>query len=653
MPSFVTRNHFSQITGNIARARLMMALLLLVASAAVWPTASSQGETPTPLSGSRGETPASAPLLTAQDHEYLAALGPLTVCPDPDWIPFEHVSPSGTFTGIAADLLTLVAQRLGIEFHYVLPANWDEAVALSKAGKVLILPFLNQTPAREQWLLFTEPLLVDPNVFITREEHPYIADPSQLSGKSIVLPRNTSMEERVRKDFPGLAVINADSEMEVFQTISERRADMTLRSLTVAAYTIRKEGLFNLKVAGQAPEEYTNRLRMGVLKSEPRLRNILDKGIASITPREREAIVNRHVNITVVKPFDSGLVFRIAAALSLLIILSYYWNYRLRRINTALNESERSKSVLLANLPGIAYRCRFDDAWTMEFISQGCRELTGYTSDDLLYNRVLSFNDLIHPEDRDWIKERWENNRQGSQPVQLEYRIVAADRREKWVFEQGLPIHDQRGEIVAIEGLIIDITDRKRAEEALYQTSIVDHLTGLFNRRYFFERLQVLVEELKRNGKNFSLAIIDIDFFKRINDTHGHLVGDMVLKGFAALVAENFRPYDLVGRYGGEEFVVVIKNIDTDQTEHLLCRLRDKVKAHVFACNGTALQVTFSAGMVSTAEPFEEKSVESLIHTADERLYLAKKEGRDRIIAMASARACLPEGCPPQARKES
>ena len=223
------------------------------------------------------ESPGMPVKLSEEELQYLEDLGPITVAPDPDWVPFEHVDEEGNFTGIAADLLDLVAGRLGITFSYVLPQDWDEALELSQAGEVLILPFLNQTPAREEWLIFTEPLLVDPNVFVTREEHPFISDALQLTDETIVFPSGTSMEERVRRDFPNLRVINVPSENDVFQAVANREADMPLRSLAIAACTIRKEVLFNLKIAGQAP-------------------------------REREEILNRHINVTIVtqRPASPG-----------------------------------------------------------------------------------------------------------------------------------------------------------------------------------------------------------------------------------------------------------------------------------------------------------------------------------------------------------
>ncbi len=420
-----------------------------------------------------GGTPAncSQDLLTPQEREYLQALPAITVCPDPDWAPYEYLDEKGNFAGIAADLLDLLAQRLGMEFTYVIPRDWDEALALSKSGEVLILPFLNQTPQREAWLLFTDPLLVDPTVFITRQEHSFIVDATQLVDKRMILPSGTSMEERVQRDFPNLQVITVPREEDVFRGIEEGKADLTLRSLIMAAYTIRKEGYFNLKIAGQAPEGYVNRLRMGVFKDEPQLRDILNKGIATITPREREEILNHHVNITMVTSVNYARIFGIGGVLGAFLVLSFYVNFRLKRANSALEESERSKSVLIANLPGVAYRGRYDASWTMEFISQGCLDLTGYAPEDLIENKTVAFSDLILKEDAENVWKVWEKAIATKTTATLEYRIRTALGEERWVFEQGVPLYDASGEVAFLEGLIIDITDRKRAEAALNQSN--------------------------------------------------------------------------------------------------------------------------------------------------------------------------------------
>ncbi|MDD4507197.1 MAG: transporter substrate-binding domain-containing protein, partial [Sulfurospirillaceae bacterium] len=121
--------------------------------------------------------------LTSQERDYLQRLVSIKVCVDPDWAPFETLSAKGEYVGIGADLLFLVAQRLGLNVEILHTKDWDETMIASKEGKCQIMSFLNQTPARDKWLIFTEPHFSDPTVFITREEHPFIADPSEIVDK--------------------------------------------------------------------------------------------------------------------------------------------------------------------------------------------------------------------------------------------------------------------------------------------------------------------------------------------------------------------------------------------------------------------------------------------------------------------------------------
>ena len=146
------------------------------------------------------------------------------------------------------------------------------------------MSFLNQSPARDAWLIFTAPIFSDPNVIITREEHDFIGDLKGLKGKSVALPRGTMVEERVRRDFPNLSVVLTASEPESMKLVSERQADMTIRSLIVAAHAIKTEGLFNLKISGQIPE-YTNHLRMGAHKTILRVNHAFSQ-ISGYAPQE-------------------------------------------------------------------------------------------------------------------------------------------------------------------------------------------------------------------------------------------------------------------------------------------------------------------------------------------------------------------------------
>lgn len=250
-------------------------------------------------------------------------------------------------------------------------------------------------------------------------------------------------------------------------------------------------------------------------------------------------------------------------------------------IEKALKESEQSKSVLLDNLPGMAYRCNYDRDWTMQFVSKGCFELTGYRAESLLFNKDLSFNDLIAPKYRDYLWDKWEQLLKENSRLKEEYEIITASGEVKWVLEQGQGINDEEGNVIALEGLIIDITERKRQEMKLKYISEHDLLTGLFNRRYFEE---VISEEHDRIGYDRQAVILlNIRNFSRINLTYGYAFAETLIKNLAyslnTLCTESCRLFHI----SIDRFVFYIENYsDKNELEDLSNRiltLVDTIKA--------------------------------------------------------------------------
>ena len=141
--------------------------------------------------------------------------------------------------------------------------------------------------------------------------------------------------------------------------------------------------------------------------------------------------------------------------------------------------------MLLQNLPGMAFRCKFDRDRTMQFVSDGCLELTGYPSESFINNRDLTYNDIIRPEFRKRIWDAWVEAVKENLSFRYEYPIITADGREKWVLEQGQPIYNILGEVEALEGLVIDISEQKQKQEEIEYLSFHDSLTGIYNRIYF------------------------------------------------------------------------------------------------------------------------------------------------------------------------
>ncbi len=136
-----------------------------------------------------------------------------------------------------------------------------------------------------------------------------------------------------------------------------------------------------------------------------------------------------------------------------------------------LRENERRLSTLMGNLPGIAYRCANDRNWTIEYVSEGCFELTGYMPEELVNNSVITFNDLIHEEDQEYLFNKWQDVLSRKETFQDEYRIITKNGKEKWVWEQGCGIYSDDDKVVALEGFIIDITERKLVTNELRKLS--------------------------------------------------------------------------------------------------------------------------------------------------------------------------------------
>jgi diguanylate cyclase (GGDEF)-like protein len=169
------------------------------------------------------------------------------------------------------------------------------------------------------------------------------------------------------------------------------------------------------------------------------------------------------------------------------------------------------------------------------------------------------------------------------------------------------------------------------AQEQLRIQSTTDHLTGLFNRRYFMDRLREEIERTQRYGTPFAVAFIDIDNFKRINDEHGHLSGDEILKQLTRTCAKQVREIDTLARIGGEEFALLLPQTTPEDAELLVERLRAGVAATRANVGDRWLEITVSIGLTSSGH--ETLDINGILRHADEALYAAKRQGKNRLVA--------------------
>nr|WP_321261436.1 EAL domain-containing protein [uncultured Sphaerochaeta sp.] len=199
-----------------------------------------------------------------------------------------------------------------------------------------------------------------------------------------------------------------------------------------------------------------------------------------------------------------------------------------KELEASLRERERIIHSYFSQLPGMAYRCSFDEYWTMQFVSSGCKELTGYLPEELVGNKAISFNEMIAPIHRDNVREEWESIINGETPFIQEYEIITKDGDKRWVFDTGRGIQDDQGAFVAIEGMLFDISERKRQELVLNYYHNHDEWTDLPNRRFLVSFLE---EEQKKRGN--ALLAVNLTAVHALSVAHGFLYSRNLVKQVA------------------------------------------------------------------------------------------------------------------------
>lgn len=208
--------------------------------------------------------------------------------------------------------------------------------------------------------------------------------------------------------------------------------------------------------------------------------------------------------------------------------------------------------------------------------------------------------------------------------------FVHGERISRKLLEDGDIIQIASG--VAYRYSVTD-ADQVAVQQHLYDASVRDALTGAYNREYFDTRLASELAYAKRHSDELSLLMLDIDFFKRVNDTYGHLAGDAVLVAVAAAVQGGLRLEDVFCRYGGEEFTILLRTTNLAAAAHVAERIRRAIEALVISHDGNAIKVTMSLGCASLLDCPADAPDQQLVAVADRRMYAAKHGGRNRVVS--------------------
>jgi diguanylate cyclase (GGDEF)-like protein/PAS domain S-box-containing protein len=290
-------------------------------------------------------------------------------------------------------------------------------------------------------------------------------------------------------------------------------------------------------------------------------------------------------------------------------------------------EELKNANTIVERSPTILFRLRGDPSLPLIYISHNVT-MYGYDPAEMVASRQF-YQTIIHPDDALRILELLARLvMEESNPAAVEFRMRASDGIYHWLECHYTPIRDAAGRLLEIEGILTDITEKKEAADKIIVLARTDALTGLANRATFIDRLRQTFAAAKRGANPFALLYLDIDRFKDVNDTLGHVAGDLLLKAVAERLKGCTRETDLVARLGGDEFAILQADlIDLANAGALASKVRDALGAP-YPLGDTEMHVTASVGispyMTETASPDE------MLSQADLALYRAKDEGRDQ-----------------------
>jgi len=443
-------------------------------------------------------TPRHGLVLSPQQRAWLDEHPVIRLASDYAWPPFETIDGRGRYRGIAADYMQLLERRLGIRFVTSPRAPWSDITEMLRKRQLDVFSLAMETEPRREYAIFTRPYVSNPMVIVTDDKVGYVDGLAGLDGRTVAVEQGYASFDLLSREHPELQLKTYPDTLAAMMAVSRGEVFAYIGNIATMSHIARTHAITNVKISGQIP--YHFKLAMGVRSDWPELVPILQKALDTISPEEKNAILQRWISVEMKHGPDLALLWQIAAVALLLFLLILWWNLALKRK----------------------------------------------------------------------VRER---------TAQLQHQAH------------------------------------------------FDALTGLPNRFLAFDRLSQLISEAQRDDELVALLFLDLDDFKKINDTLGHDAGDGVLVEMAERLRHAVRSGDSVGRLGGDEFIIVLGGLRRPSdavpvTENLLACFRQ-----AFLHDGRELLFTASIGIAIYPHDGQEPS--TLLRNADSAMYHSKQQGRN------------------------
>lgn len=317
----------------------------------------------------------------------------------------------------------------------------------------------------------------------------------------------------------------------------------------------------------------------------------------------------------------------------------------LKEAQHRLTQAEQKYRALVEQIPAIVYIDVVDEHMSTTYVSPQMEDLLGITPQEYIKDPDLWYKHL-HPDDKERALAEYLRGRDSGQPFTFEYRLVGRNGRSVWFRDSAVVLRGEEGEPAFVHGVMLDVTDTKEAEEQVAFLAYHDKLTGLPNRVMFEELLELSLARARRHESAVAVLILDLDNFKLVNDSLGHIVGDDLLRQVAERLREATRETDLVARQGGDEFLLLLADLERDGTvpvpdasdgptlvaESVATRVHEALR-RPFGAGGTEVYLSASIGI--SLFPMHGDDADALLAAADTAMFKSKAAGPGGYVVYA------------------
>ena len=544
------------------------------------------------------------------------------MCINSNWLPFEKMENDNKYKGMAADYYAILEKNLSTKFELIKTTSQNEVLDFIKNDKCDFQSLTINTHNMEDGLKLTSTIFKVPLVVATRLDVPFINKLEDLKNQKIAIAKNYVNIEYFRNKYPSLNIVEVENTQEGLKQLKAGKVYGYIGTLYSVSYKIQTEYFNDIKIAGKTNDELE--FTIGVKDNNEVLFNILQKVVNNITPLEKKELTDKWASTIYEKGVDYTLLWQIITPFILIFLFGVFFYTKLKLLNSRLSDQKKFINTILDIQPNMIFIVDnsgpiFANRFFLDFFD--CKNLKEFQKRHSCLAQTFIEEELYFHLGKIVDNNSWIENILNLKSEKRIVSILHPNTSLTKVFNVSIVELEDEQYLISLT----DISDTILKQIQLENKSTHDKLTGAYNREYFETHYKLIINEYTKDDNLLFLSILDIDFFKKVNDTYGHDVGDKVLKQFVNVIQKSSRKDDLLIRWGGEEFLLLTKVKSIDNAKKVLENIRNAISQASFE---GIKHITCSIGATNYKE---NENIEESFKRADDALYEAKNNGRNQV----------------------